>query len=552
MLAKVGKYEILEKVGVGGFGTVYKGRDPYIKRTVAIKTCQSDEDELRKRFFREAEFAGNLHHRNITTIYDFGLTDDGLPFIVQEFLTGEDLDRKIKRRDDLPLAFRVRVLVDICEGLHYAHSAGIVHRDVKPSNIRILEDGTVKIMDFGIAKSMISESTLTQTGITLGTASYLAPEQIRGEPVDPRTDVFSLGILAYELLTYSRPFTGDHISTVLYKIMNEAPPSPAEVDATLPPELVRIVEKALQKDRTARFASCAEMGESLAAVLEALSGPVGAPPSPAGDAAAPGPRTIRSTRLDERLLRGPEGPPLAADLPLRGAVEGPAPPPLPAPPQAETGGALRVFLGALAILLVVGGGLAWLLLGPGARKTGLFGGGSVPAATPAPVATPLPVPTATPVPPTPTPAPTKPVPGTAVVSSNVYAQVSIDGAARGGVLRAMSIALPAGSHVASFESGGFGPIRIPFVVKPGERVEVRADFPPLGQLWVSVNPDAVGAEILVDGTVVGRAGSTPLRKTVAAGNRRVEARLSGFEPAAQTVEVPEQDKASVLLELRRR
>jgi serine/threonine-protein kinase len=170
MLAKVGKYEIIEKVGVGGFGTVYRGRDPYIKRTVAIKTCQSDEDELRKRFFREAEFAGNLHHRNITTIYDFGLTDEGLPYIVQEFLTGEDLDRKIKRKDDLPLAWRVRVLADICDGLHYAHTSGIVHRDVKPSNIRILEDGTVKIMDFGIAKSMVTESTLTQTGITLGTA----------------------------------------------------------------------------------------------------------------------------------------------------------------------------------------------------------------------------------------------------------------------------------------------------------------------------------------------------------------------------------------------
>ena len=238
MLAKVGKYEIIEKIGVGGFGTVYKGRDPYIKRTVAIKTCQSDEDELRKRFFREAEFAGNLHHRNITTIYDFGLTDDGLPYIVQEFLTGEDLDRKIKRKDDLPLAWRVRVLADICEGLHYAHTGGIVHRDVKPSNIRILEDGTVKIMDFGIAKSMVTESTLTQTGITLGTASYLAPEQIRGEPVDARTDIFSLGVLAYELLTYTRPFAGDHISTVLYKIMNESPPSPAEVDPALPPELV--------------------------------------------------------------------------------------------------------------------------------------------------------------------------------------------------------------------------------------------------------------------------------------------------------------------------
>ncbi len=372
MLAKVGKYEIIEKIGVGGFGTVFKGRDPYIKRTVAIKTCQSDEDELRKRFFREAEFAGNLHHRNITTIYDFGLTEEGLPYIVQEFLTGEDLDRKVKRKDDLPLAWRVRVLADICEGLHYAHTAGIVHRDVKPSNIRILEDGTVKIMDFGIAKSMVTESTLTQTGITLGTASYLAPEQIRGEPVDARTDIFSLGVLAYELLTYTRPFAGEHISTVLYKIMNESPPSPAAVDPSLPAELARVVERALQKDRANRFASCAEMKASLESVLEHLSGPVTAPlRPPAGESALPaGPRTFGSARLDERALVSPQGPSTAADLPLRPEPPAPAPraPLSPAAPE-ETGGALKVFLGALAVLVVVGGGLGWLLLGPGRRRS---------------------------------------------------------------------------------------------------------------------------------------------------------------------------------------
>ena len=370
MLTKVGKYEIIEKIGVGGFGTVYRGRDPYIKRTVAIKTCQSDEDELRKRFFREAEFAGNLHHRNITTIYDFGLTDDGLPYIVQEFLTGEDLDRKIKRKDDLSLAWRVRVLADICDGLHYAHTSGIVHRDVKPSNIRILEDGTVKIMDFGIAKSMVTESTLTQTGITLGTASYLAPEQIRGEPVDARTDIFSLGVLAYELFTYTRPFTGDHISTVLYKIMNENPPSPAEVVPGLPPELVAVIEKTLEKDRSNRFSSCAELKASLMAVLEVLSGPVGAPPrSASGEEPLPsGPRTFGSARLDERLLVAPNGPSAAADLPLRPEPPSAATPAPLAPRPEETGSALKVFLGALAILVVVGGGLGWLLLGPGARK----------------------------------------------------------------------------------------------------------------------------------------------------------------------------------------
>jgi len=270
MLTQVGKYEIVEKIGVGGFGTVYKGRDPFIKRLVAIKTCQSEEEEIKKRFFREAEFAGNLHHPNVTTIYDFGVTEDGTPYIVQEFLTGEDLDKLIKKHAPLSLHRKVRILVDVCEGLGYAHAAGIIHRDIKPSNIRILDDGTVKIMDFGIAKSLVSPSTLTQTGITLGTASYLAPEQIRGETLDARTDIFSLGVVAYEILTGQKPFTGDHISTVLYKIMNETPPRTAEFDPAVPAALDQIVHRALEKDRGQRYASCSEVKRDLAAALKQI------------------------------------------------------------------------------------------------------------------------------------------------------------------------------------------------------------------------------------------------------------------------------------------
>jgi serine/threonine protein kinase len=202
---KIGKYEISEQIGTGGFGAVFKGRDPFIKRTVAVKTCQLNDPEIKSRFFREAELAGNLHHRNITTIYDFGVEND-IPYIVQEFLTGEDLDRVIKRGEPLPLQRKVEILIAIAEGLHFAHQAHVIHRDIKPANIRILENGTIKIMDFGIAKSLQSESSLTQTGITLGTSAYLAPEQIRGETLDRRTDVFAVGVLAYVLLAYQKPF----------------------------------------------------------------------------------------------------------------------------------------------------------------------------------------------------------------------------------------------------------------------------------------------------------------------------------------------------------
>ncbi len=253
VLEKIGKYEISEQIGVGGFGAVYRGRDPFIKRTVAIKTCQVNDDEIKHRFFREAELAGNLHHRNITTIYDFGV-ENGIPYIVQEFLTGEDLDRKIKRADPIPILRKVEILTAIAEGLGYAHSASIIHRDVKPANVRVLEDGTVKVMDFGIAKSLQTESNLTQTGITLGTSAYLAPEQIRGEAIDRRTDVFAMGVLAYELIAYRKPFRGEHLSTILYKILNESPEPLDQLVPDAPPALVAIVNRALAKNPADRYA----------------------------------------------------------------------------------------------------------------------------------------------------------------------------------------------------------------------------------------------------------------------------------------------------------
>jgi len=268
---KIGKYEVTGKIGSGGFGAVYSGRDPYIKRTVAIKTCQLNDEEIKSRFFREAELAGNLHHRHITTIYDFGV-EEGIPYIVQEFLSGEDLDKKVKRSEALPILRKVEILVAIADGLAYAHGAGIIHRDIKPANVRILADGSVKIMDFGIAKSLQTESNLTQTGITLGTSAYLAPEQIRGEPVDRRTDIFSLGILAYELLTYRKPFRGEHLSTVLYKILNETPEPIESLAPDAPPSLVGIVNRAMEKQRENRYASMEALKQDLLNVQRELAG----------------------------------------------------------------------------------------------------------------------------------------------------------------------------------------------------------------------------------------------------------------------------------------
>ncbi|MGD2115425.1 MAG: serine/threonine-protein kinase, partial [Acidobacteriota bacterium] len=218
----IGKYEILERIGQGGFGLVYKGRDPFIKRLVAVKLCTSSDETLRKRFVREAEIAGNLHHRYIVTVFEFGYDDAG-PFLIQEYLPGEDLDHKIQRREPLDQATRLGYLLQIARALDYAHKKGVLHRDVKPGNVRVLEDGRIKILDFGIAKLAGAETQLTRTGRVLGTAGYLSPEQLKGEVVDGRSDVFSFGVLAYELLAYEHPFPGTTISELLDRVVHSDP-----------------------------------------------------------------------------------------------------------------------------------------------------------------------------------------------------------------------------------------------------------------------------------------------------------------------------------------
>jgi eukaryotic-like serine/threonine-protein kinase len=266
---KFGKYEVVGKIGVGGFGEVYKGRDPYIKRLVAIKTCTSDDDNIRSRFFREAEIAGNLHHRHITTIYDFGIEAE-LPYLVQEFLTGEDLDGIVARREQIPLPQKLRHLLQVARGLEYAESQGVVHRDIKPANIRILADGTAKIMDFGIAKLLHQESGLTRTGMTVGTAAYLAPEQVKGEAVDHRTDIFSFGVLSYELITGARPFQGQTFSAVLYQILTDEPAPVPALCAHCPPKLTRLIEKCMEKDPANRPEGFAEVVQTLSQLSREL------------------------------------------------------------------------------------------------------------------------------------------------------------------------------------------------------------------------------------------------------------------------------------------
>jgi eukaryotic-like serine/threonine-protein kinase len=593
MLTQVGKYLIEEKVGVGGFGTVYKGRDPFIKRAVAIKTCQSEEDEIKKRFFREAEFAGNLHHRNITTIYDFGVTDDGTPYIVQEFLTGEDLDKIAKRRDPMPLRRKLAILVDVCEGLGYAHAAGIIHRDIKPSNVRILEDGTVKLMDFGIAKSMVSQSTLTQTGITLGTASYLAPEQIRGEDLDPRTDLFSLGVLAYELVTGQKPFTGDHISTVLYKIMNEQPAAPSALVPGIPRALDAIVLKCLEKDRTRRYSSCAEVRADCAAVLAGL--PEGGSPdtSPAEDMErtvatpstgyATGSAAPRATaRIQDAPISasGPASPTRGGVADVRLRATGGVPEPGPAAAHAtDSGPALRVFLSA-AIVVLAGGGAFWLYTqkkaarpqpvaapaaeaatassaaapataepAPSAAASASTSAPPPPAAAPASAAASVAVPPAgEPVPAAPKPAETGPFAVT--FRSNQVGTLTVDGQRRGPVAPSGTrVALRPGAHTAVFEVPGYMKVTKEFEVAGADTKPVLAEFPARGIVTITVTP--AGADIKIDGVSIGASTGGPLKKTLRSGTHEIVASMPGYVTGVRTVELEEEDSQVVRIELRK-
>jgi tRNA A-37 threonylcarbamoyl transferase component Bud32 len=565
MLTQVGKYQIVEKIGVGGFGTVYKGRDPFIKRNVAIKTCQSADEEIKKRFFREAEFAGNLHHRNVTTIYDFGVTDDGTPYIVQEFLTGDDLDKAIKKKEPLTLARKLQILIDVCDGLGYAHTSGIIHRDIKPSNIRILEDGTVKIMDFGIAKSLVSQSTLTQTGITLGTASYLAPEQIRGEDLDPRTDIFSLGVVAYEIVTGQKPFTGDHISTVLYKIMNEMPAPPSSLDPALSRGLDAMVLKALEKDRTKRFASCAEMRAECQTLLQTVpDGPAFqmpverdmdktlATPSAGLQVSTSVSLGATPTARASRVLDTPLGPPATAratagglaDVHLRtdDASAGHR------TAREEGGSALKVFLAAIVLVAVAGG--TWFV----AQKKH-SGAPVTPTAVPLPAASTAAAPavsavTAPPQAAAPTAAPVKvkEVATTAPVTfkSNIYAELYINGKRQSANLpRATTITLKPGRYSAVFDAPGFMKITKEFEVSGAgpKAMTVPGEFPGRGIVTFTVLP--ARAEIRLDGVLFGASTGGPMKKTLRAGPHEISVSLAGYKTFTRTVDVAEDDSFAI-------
>jgi serine/threonine-protein kinase len=267
-VTKAGRYEIVGELGRGAMGVVYKAMDPVIGRTVAVKTIRLSEEgtglsrpELLTRFQTEARAAGLLTHPNIVVVFDAG-EEDGLYYITMELVEGKSLQALLDGGHAFPLPRTLRIMEQTCSALQFAHERNVIHRDIKPANLMLAADDTVKVTDFGTAK-ILQFGTVQQTAHVMGTPSYMSPEQVKGRAVDGRSDIFSLGVMLYEMVTGEKPFPGQNITTVIYKIVNEAPVPPRQINPSIHPGISAVVMRALEKEPDQRYQSCREMLEDL-------------------------------------------------------------------------------------------------------------------------------------------------------------------------------------------------------------------------------------------------------------------------------------------------
>ncbi|HKH43709.1 MAG TPA: serine/threonine-protein kinase [Thermoanaerobaculia bacterium] len=374
----VGRYRIVDFLGAGAMGEVYLAEDPQIERRLAIKTVRlvgrpQELDDRKKRLLREARAAGRLLHPNVVTLFDAG-EDQGLLFLAFEFVEGHDLAARLEKGPALSLREVLRIVRQTAEALDYAHRLGIVHRDIKPSNVLLDTIGRVKVADFGIAKVAGQSTELTMAGSVMGSPQYLSPEQIRGEDLDGRSDVFSLGVLLYELLSRKRPFEGETITTLVYQILHKEPPPVSEL-RQIPERLEKLLRRMLAKDRDERFATAGEVATELVEIERELNDETLSAPAadlPVMEATRPLPRSGSGpavvTATGPRTVMPPPLPPPLPPSALQGTAPGP---PLP-PPMAQTTGRTQVArsgLGLAAVLGIVGviffllvGAAVWFLL----------------------------------------------------------------------------------------------------------------------------------------------------------------------------------------------
>jgi serine/threonine-protein kinase len=385
-MENLGRYQIQKELGRGAMGTVYRAYDPKIDRVVALKTISieginpAEEEDFRKRFVREAQAAGKLSHGSIVTVYDVGEDEaTRTPYIVMEFIEGTTLE-EFARGERLPLERALVLVEQVAEALDYAHERGIVHRDIKPANIIITPDGRAKITDFGIAK--LVQTQFTQPGQVLGTPAYMSPEQLTGGSVDGRSDLFSLGVILYWLLTGDKPFPGDTTTAVSFKVVYKDPILPSELNPTLGGDYDYVVLRALAKNAAQRY----QRGHELADDLEDLRN--GRPPrSRASAAAGPVPeRTVVVERTVVSTSTAPPPPPGGKTEPLRTS-----PLAVPVSPAAAAGPSRRRWLipAAAVLLMVLLGGVGWWLWSGGeSEDSGVAQEASVSAPVSAPTSKP--------------------------------------------------------------------------------------------------------------------------------------------------------------------
>ena len=367
-MERIGRYELRDKLGQGGMGVVYRAYDTLLERVVAVKLISGTIEEnpdLRERFFREARAAGQLSHRNIITIHDLG-EHEGLPYLAMEYLDGEDLQRRMGGHDRLSLAHKLDLAIEICEGLEFAHSHNVIHRDIKPANIFITDHGRVKLLDFGLARLVTSE--LTHSNMMMGTINYMAPEQVRGERADHRSDVFATGVVIYEMLSGRKAFQGDSFAATLYQILQQVPEPLDRIDPSLPWQMIAIVDRAIAKPRDERYQSIGDMLRDLIAVRQQhqlsdaptayrsaiATGPLSPLPQPA----------INIGSGAQRPASGAPGSwsyPTMPSQPVPPLTPAPAPMPL-TTPVAPAGGQSRapIAAGIVVLALILGGGAFYL------------------------------------------------------------------------------------------------------------------------------------------------------------------------------------------------
>jgi serine/threonine protein kinase len=588
---RIGKYAITGRIGRGGMGMVYRGYDEVLEREVAVKTLTLEgslDEESRRRFHIEARAAARLQHPNIITVYELG-EDRGLPFIAMELLPGTDLEALMRSGEHLMLQEKLDLVIQVCRGLAYAHDHKIVHRDIKPSNVRVLEDGTVKIMDFGIAK--LGGTGVTKTGMMVGTVHYMSPEQIRGQTLDGRSDVFSVGVILYELLAGRRPFAGDGVTAVLYKIINEDPPELDFGELSAESERLRdTIRRALAKDREQRPASAARLADELSAILTAHLGLLAAETSPeTRESVALSRRLLKEGRVEEsvrqlrevtennphslevrRALRAatremkrreqPAAPPVEDDFPELDATYQPgAATYLPAATRVEpetvrqptvvraeprTRPPLAAIAGAgVAVLVGAAAAAVWISRQPPSpsaptaelprASTGPAGASATtPSVTPAPTAAPAVVPIA----------PTQALPEGKV---NVLSAYPVDVLWRGKTLArgqtSPQVSLPAGRQVLTLVANDFAlRSNVTVDVRPSAATDVAA--PHLGRISIRANPD--NCRIFVDGAFL----DFPpiLDKPLSVGRHTVEFRWPDGARRVETVDVAKGSPAYVM------